>query len=167
MRALGWPLAASAAKRLRSGVLVFFHLAKSLSTPVLKGHFDGLHVPGAAGMLGHFIATAGDVRPGVASASLLTDDQSSIEYSTSRAMFTYLQPRTQYRLGSWYHVVGTYDGVEQRLYIDGKLQAASKEQSGDIDYPPRLLYTLGAYRDDDELYSLHGRIESAACTKNS
>src|SRR6185295_14669020 len=72
----------------------FADLERRLEAPALKEHFDGLQVPGAAGLLGHFIAGAPDVRAAVASAELLTDDRSTIEYSTSRAMFTYLQPRT-------------------------------------------------------------------------
>src|SRR6185436_3850424 len=69
-------------------------LEARLSAPGLKEHFDGLHVPGAAGLLGHFVAGAPEVRTAVATAPLLTDDQSTIEYTTSRAMFTFLQPRT-------------------------------------------------------------------------
>jgi spermidine synthase len=69
-------------------------LEARLAAPGLKEHFDGLHVPGAAGLLGHYVAGAKDVRIAVATAPLLTDDQSTIEYSTSRAMFTFLQPRT-------------------------------------------------------------------------
>jgi len=57
--------------------------------PSLKSHFDD-----AADLLGHFIATAADVRRASASASLLTDDLSTIEYTTSRAMFTFFQTPT-------------------------------------------------------------------------
>jgi len=60
----------------------------------MRNHFDGLSVPGAAGLLGHYIAAADEVRAAVATSTVLTDDLSSIEYSTSRAMFTVLQPRT-------------------------------------------------------------------------
>jgi len=69
-------------------------LEARMSVPSIKVHFDGLTVPGAAGLLGHYIASADQVRAAVATAALLTDDLSSIEYSTSRAMFTVLQPRT-------------------------------------------------------------------------
>jgi len=63
---------------------------------------------------------------------------------------------------SWYHVVGTYDGTHQRLYVDGKLVASSTVQSGPIAYPPKAFYTLGAYHDDDELYSLAGQLEQVS-----
>jgi len=69
-------------------------LESRMASPSIRGHFDGLTVPGAAGLLGHYIASADQVRAAVASASVLTDDLSAIEYSTSRAMFTVLQPRT-------------------------------------------------------------------------
>ena len=72
---------------------------------------------------------------------------------------TYLDARAKFQPGFWYHLVGTYDGVEQRLYVDGKLQAGSKIQSGEIDYPPRAFFTVGAYHDDDELYPLTGQLE--------
>src|SRR5204863_5593266 len=69
-------------------------LEARMATSSMKEHFDGLTVPGAAGLLGHFITTAEAVKRNVASAAILTDDLSSIEYSTSRAMLSYHQPRT-------------------------------------------------------------------------
>ncbi len=83
---------------------------------------------------------------------------------STHGRLTYLTAASQIQTGSWYHVVGTYDGAHVRLYVDGRLQAVSKDrdQSGPIDYPPRYFYTLGAYRDDDEFYPMAGRIESAA-----
>jgi spermidine synthase len=72
----------------------FSELEARMAAPHVRDQFDGLAVPGAAGLLGHLIAGSEDVRRQVATATVLTDDLSSIEYSTSRAMFTYLQPRT-------------------------------------------------------------------------
>ena len=66
----------------------FEDLRGRMATPVLREQFD------VAGLLGHCVAPAAIVRAAVGSAALLSDDLSSIEYSTSRAMFTYLQPRT-------------------------------------------------------------------------
>lgn len=52
------------------------------------------------------------------------------------------------------HIVGTYDGSEMRLYVDGALQATSREQFGPI-YPPiAAAYVIGGAVDRDE-QSLH------------
>jgi hypothetical protein len=72
----------------------YAELETRMGAPAIRRDFDGLSVPGAAGLLGHYIASADEVRAAVAGASVLTDDRSSIEYSASRAMFTVLQPRT-------------------------------------------------------------------------
>lgn len=80
---------------------------------------------------------------------------------------TYLKARTTFQTGYWYHVVGTYDGAEQRLYVDGTLQAVAREQAGDVDYPPRGVLELGAYRDDNEHYSLAGQLESVSVFASS
>ena len=82
--------------------------------------------------------------------------------SKERHKLTYLKAQAPFQIGFWYHVVGTYDGGELRIYVDGKLQGASKEQKGEIDYPPHAFYTIGAYHDDDEFYAMAGRIERVA-----
>lgn len=69
-------------------------LESRMAAASMRHHFDGLSVPGAAGLLGHYVASAEEVRAAVVPATVLTDDLSSIEYSTSRAMFKVLQPRT-------------------------------------------------------------------------
>jgi len=75
---------------------------------------------------------------------------------------TYLAAPSPLAPGAWYHVAGTYDGKLQRLYVDGKLAAVSRKQTGPIAYPPRGFYTIGAYHDDNELYTLNGRIEQVS-----
>ncbi|MCK5943147.1 MAG: metallophosphoesterase, partial [Planctomycetes bacterium] len=76
-------------------------------------------------------------------------------------MMNYLAGRTRYDEGRFYHVCGTYDGEVMRLYVNGALEAESREQSGAILYPKRAPLVLGGYRDDNEDYKLHGRIRSA------
>jgi len=73
---------------------------------------------------------------------------------------TYLAGKTRYELGRYYHVCGTYDGEVQRVYVNGKLEAESREQSGDLLYPKSAPMVLGAYRDADENTLHHGRIHS-------
>lgn len=65
---------------------------------------------------------------------------------------TYLNCRTPFEYDRWYHLVGTYDGKEMRVYVDGKLENSSLAQQGDILYPPKFVYELGAYHDDNEHY---------------
>lgn len=76
---------------------------------------------------------------------------------------TYLDSVTEWTPGKLYHVVGVYDGVEMSLYVNGKLESASKDQSGAILYPTTgIPLTLGGYRDRDEDYRLQGRIKEIA-----
>ena len=72
---------------------------------------------------------------------------------------TYLKSKQSYLPGVWYHVAVTYDGKEQKIYMDGQLSAASKKQSGPIFYPPELKLVVGAYHDSNEHYPLSGKVD--------
>ena len=56
----------------------------------------------------------------------------------------------------WHHVVGTYDGKEMRLYVDGELKATSTSQKGPIAYPKNAYFDIGVYHDDNEFYKTKG-----------
>ncbi len=71
---------------------------------------------------------------------------------------TYLTADRDYETEQWHHVVGTYDGETMRLYVDGVLSAESKEQSGDIVYPDRAFFEIGAYHDKDEYFRMRGAL---------
>ncbi len=71
---------------------------------------------------------------------------------------TVLVGKTDAEQGRWFHVVGTYDGAKMRLYVNGKLDGESADQSGDILYPAKGTYTIGCYLDDNEKYPLHGAV---------
>jgi len=73
---------------------------------------------------------------------------------------TYLQGKTKYEEGRYYHVAATYDGVVQRIYVNGDLDGESREQSGDILYPESAPLVLGGYVDRNEDNKFHGRIRS-------
>lgn len=74
---------------------------------------------------------------------------------------TYLKGNTPYVPGMLFHVAAVYDGAEMQLYVNGKLDASSKDQSGDILYPEQAPFTIGLYKDRDESYSHKGRIREA------
>jgi outer membrane protein assembly factor BamB len=71
---------------------------------------------------------------------------------------TYLTADRAFEPGRWYHVAGVYDGTTQRIYVDGELAGESTDQQGEIVYPPKAWLTLGAYQDDDEFFSMTGRL---------
>lgn len=72
---------------------------------------------------------------------------------------TYLKGKTPYQAGRFHHVVAVYDGKTLSLYVDGKLDAQSTDQSGPVLYPDQpTAMTIGAYRDVDEDSRHHGRI---------
>ena len=75
---------------------------------------------------------------------------------------TYLKAPADYLTGYWYHVVGTYNGKVQKLYVDGKMVASGLEQSGAINYPAEGFFVLGAYQDKDEFYSLAGSLQEVS-----
>lgn len=71
---------------------------------------------------------------------------------------TYLLSETRITPGRWVHLAATYDGNTMRLYVDGRLDATSTEQKGEILYPEQTWLELGAYHDDNENYRLRGRL---------
>ncbi len=75
---------------------------------------------------------------------------------------TYLESRTTFEPEAWYHVVSTYDGSEQRIYVDGTLQGVSREQSGSILYPAESFYTIGVYRDRNNFYPMDASFAEVA-----
>ncbi len=78
--------------------------------------------------------------------------------SKSNDRITYLSSERPFDKDQWHYVVGTYDGTTMRLYVDGKLDATSTDQEGDIDYPESAFYAVGAYRDKDEHFRMKGRL---------
>lgn len=72
--------------------------------------------------------------------------------------FTFLNSASPITLDRWHYVVGTYDGAKMRFYLDGKKEAESTQQSGDISYPPKGRYVMGAYADDNELNLMEGAL---------
>lgn len=80
---------------------------------------------------------------------------------------TYLNSTQEFEPGHWYHVAGTWDGAEQSLFIDGRLAARSRAQSGKIVYPDSAPFGVGAYWDDTEYHGLTGQIEQVSLWKRA
>ncbi|MCB1098303.1 MAG: endonuclease/exonuclease/phosphatase family protein, partial [Verrucomicrobiae bacterium] len=79
-----------------------------------------------------------------------TDDRGSILYITSPS---------SYEPDQWYFVVGTYDGSQIRLYVDGVL-VASEALTGPIDYDPlpEAGFIVGTYLDDNDDIRFEGQL---------
>ncbi len=97
------------------------------------------------------------------------EDRFSFGLSTEGAndgdgWMTYLRSKNRFETGRWCHVVATYDGKTMRLFVDGKLEGESTEQSGDVLYPSRATFVVGGYLDADEDHPFSGWIESLNLT---
>lgn len=74
------------------------------------------------------------------------DGEFGFELTTlGKAHSTRLLARRPVRSGDWQHVAAVYDGVEMRLYVDGRLCNGSTQQSGLVTYPDPAHLTIGAY----------------------
>lgn len=71
---------------------------------------------------------------------------------------SYVRNSTEFEPQRWYHVVGTYDGTTQNIYVNGILEGTSNEQKGPINYPPRAFFEMGAYHDQDEYFRMTGML---------
>ncbi len=107
----------------------------------------------------------GDAETGV----LLGFDRSGPTFALASAgvddadgRLTYLASREPYELGRWHHLVGTYDGVEMRLYLDGELVGESREQSGPIRFAGDEPLAIGGYLDRNENHGLDGRLREVS-----
>jgi hypothetical protein len=78
--------------------------------------------------------------------------------SEGKQSLTYLTSKKTFKLGAWYHVVGTYDGETMRLYENGELVAESAAQSGPILYDDQHTLATCSYKDKDENYRLIGAV---------
>ncbi len=78
----------------------------------------------------------------------------------SDGQLTYL--RAEGIPGEWSFVVGTYDGQEQRLYLNGEVVAA-RAAAGPIDYDPAPYgFQIGTFIDDNEDVRFIGQLSQVA-----
>ncbi len=72
---------------------------------------------------------------------------------------TYLDAKTPFTTGLWYHVASSYDGKVQRIFVNGQIAGESTEQSGPVWYAPSGPVVAGAYQDDDEFHRMRGALQ--------
>ena len=84
---------------------------------------------------------------------------SSDDADDGDGLLTYLNSVNTFDMGKWHHVVGTYDGAEMKIYVNGKLENTSDAQSGAINYPDRVFFSIGSYKDDNEDFVHKGMID--------
>jgi outer membrane protein assembly factor BamB len=79
---------------------------------------------------------------------------------------TYMTAGSDFSHRRWHHVAATYDGSVMSLFVNGELVNSSKQQTGDIQYPPQAFYEIGAYHDKDEYHRLRGAIHEVRVYDN-
>lgn len=79
--------------------------------------------------------------------------------SATAKKMTYLESKTEYQLGKWYHLAAVYDGKEMKLYVNGALDATSTEQSGPVLWAKEAPIVIGRYKDQNEDYPMQGGIK--------
>jgi predicted phosphodiesterase len=72
---------------------------------------------------------------------------------------TYLESKTPYTRGKWYHIAVVYDGKQMQLYVNGALDSTSNERSGAILYAKAAPLVIGRYKDDNEDFPMQGGIK--------
>ncbi len=83
--------------------------------------------------------------------------------TNDKQKLTYLTAYSDYALGKWYHVVGTYDGKSHQLYVNGRLVASDETRSGKLFYPAGdTFYEIGAYHDSNEYHRLTGMLHEVS-----
>lgn len=75
---------------------------------------------------------------------------------------TWVTSASTFAKGEWYHVAATYDGQTMSLYVNGKLEGSSKEQTGPIVYPAKPFIRLGAHHQPEGWFLSQGMLHEAA-----
>jgi predicted phosphodiesterase len=73
----------------------------------------------------------------------------------------FLRSATRFVKGRLYHVVGTYDGDQAVIYVNGKRETSADEVGGKIVYEEGTQFAVAGYRDRNEDYPHIGEIVSA------
>ncbi|MBT7311436.1 T9SS type A sorting domain-containing protein [bacterium] len=87
------------------------------------------------------------------------DNNFSFGLRTDGSSITYLTAPESASANQWYHLTGTYNGSNMKLFIDGNMVSETTAQSGLITYPDYCWFEIGSYRDDDELNNFTGCLD--------
>ena len=79
--------------------------------------------------------------------------------SSQSQKLTYLMAPNVLEKGKPTHLIGAYDGRTMRLYVNGVEVAQSNEQQGGLLVDENSWLTVGAYKDDNEVYPFQGEIK--------
>ncbi|MFY8059524.1 MAG: LamG-like jellyroll fold domain-containing protein, partial [Planctomycetaceae bacterium] len=71
---------------------------------------------------------------------------------------TVLKGSTPWVRGRFHHVAAVFDGQSARLYVDGREEAFTAEQYGEILYPAAQQVSIGSFRDGNEDHRMTGRL---------
>lgn len=86
------------------------------------------------------------------------DDNKFAFAVTTNGVIRYLETANSFKVNTWYHVVGTYDGTTQKIYVNGHLEGSSTANSGPIHYSDSWL-AIGSYKDDNENNTYNGQVD--------
>ncbi len=86
------------------------------------------------------------------------DDKFCFGVAAGGSGITYLTAEQSFTSQSWNHLVGTYNGEEMRLYVNGSLAASSDAETGPISYGDTTYFTVACYRDTDESFPMIGAL---------
>jgi hypothetical protein len=100
-------------------------------------YFDGA---ASRGILGRWYSSISD-----RSYLLLTEDATNIRFYVYTSATSFIETGDALTTNNWYHVVGTYDGANQKIYINGS-ESANKGLSGNIQTSSEAL-EIGRYFD--------------------
>ncbi|MDG2122693.1 MAG: methyltransferase domain-containing protein, partial [Verrucomicrobiales bacterium] len=85
------------------------------------------------------------------------NDRFTFKLSTGGALVNSASPKP-FSPGQWAHVIGVYNGSSARLYVDGVL-VSNVPVPGAVARPDiPTPFVLGAYKDADEFFPMHGRV---------
>ena len=82
--------------------------------------------------------------------------------SEQKSKLTYLEAPQTIATDQTYHLAGTYDGKNMKLFLDGKLVGISSAQAGAVSFEQKSWLAAGIYKDDNDHLPFKGILSKAA-----